>query len=104
MPFASLRCVVLAAGVGFDISFENESSLQNVFHGVVNNYDVYPQETLNKEMAAFSIEMEIKPHYLVPDTNCFIDCLPEIEKIVKAVSVHNRPLYLLMVPVIGKLT
>lgn len=59
------------------------------------------QETINKDVAAFSVEMEIKPHYLVPDTNCFIDCLSELEKIAKAVSLMHRPLYSLMVPVIG---
>lgn len=59
------------------------------------------QETIKKDVAAFSVEMEIKPHYLVPDTNCFIDCLAELEKIAKAVSSMQRPLYSLMVPVVG---
>ena len=69
-------------------------------------FDEYSlQETINKEMAAFSIEMEIKPHYLVPDTNCFIDHLDELERIAKTMSASTqRPLYSLMVPVIGTRT
>ncbi|XP_045475193.1 telomerase-binding protein EST1A isoform X2 [Harmonia axyridis] len=43
-----------------------------------------------------SVHIEVLPKYLVPDTNCFIDYLDEIETIIK---VPNAP-YTIMVPIV----
>lgn len=44
-------------------------------------------------------EMEIRPHDLVPDTNCFIECLPELETILRVLPHPQHP-YVLMVPLV----
>lgn len=41
--------------------------------------------------------IEVRPRSLVPDTNCFVDYLADIESIARA-----HPLYQLMVPIVGK--
>lgn len=43
-----------------------------------------------------SVHIEVRPKYLVPDTNCFIDYLTMIKTIAEA---H---FYTLMVPLVGK--
>lgn len=43
-----------------------------------------------------SVHIEVRPKYLVPDTNCFIDYLSMIKKIADA---H---FYTLMVPLVGE--
>lgn len=43
--------------------------------------------------------IEVRPRSLVPDTNCFVDYLADIESIARA-----HPLYQLMVPIVGKLS
>ncbi|XP_024081331.1 telomerase-binding protein EST1A isoform X2 [Cimex lectularius] len=43
--------------------------------------------------------MEVRPHDLVPDTNCFIDCLPQIEALLKILPNPQHP-YVIMVPLI----
>jgi protein SMG6 len=48
-----------------------------------------------------SVEIEVRPKQLVPDTNCFIDYLPELQSIVKATSAA-QPIFSLMVPLVGK--
>ncbi|CAG2067740.1 unnamed protein product [Timema podura] len=49
-----------------------------------------------------SVEIEVKPHYLVPDTNCFIDYLPQLQKISQATTSQHQLLYTLMVPLVGE--
>jgi protein SMG6 len=44
-----------------------------------------------------ALHIEVRPKYLVPDTNCFVDYLAEIEAIANA-----HPLYQLMVPIVGE--
>ncbi|XP_073972524.1 smg6 nonsense mediated mRNA decay factor isoform X3 [Rhodnius prolixus] len=44
-------------------------------------------------------EMEVRPHDLVPDTNCFIDCLPQIEALLKILPHQQHP-YIFMVPLV----
>ncbi|XP_063220783.1 telomerase-binding protein EST1A [Bacillus rossius redtenbacheri] len=46
------------------------------------------------------VEIEVRPHYLVPDTNCFIDYLPLLQKVSQATSSLQQPLYTLMVPLV----
>ncbi|XP_052900031.1 telomerase-binding protein EST1A [Anopheles moucheti] len=51
------------------------------------------QDILSQSTIAVTIE--VRPRFLVPDTNCFVDYLSAIEMIAKA-----HPLYQLMVPII----
>lgn len=51
------------------------------------------QEILSQSTIALNIE--VRPRFLVPDTNCFVDYLRDIESIAKA-----HPLYQLMVPIV----
>jgi protein SMG6 len=46
-----------------------------------------------------ALHIEIRPKYLIPDTNCFIDDLELIMAIAKA-----HPLYQLMIPLVGEYT
>jgi hypothetical protein len=48
-----------------------------------------------------SVEIEVKPHNLVPDTNCFIDYLSELQIIARAGPAPQH-YYTLMVPLVGK--
>lgn len=57
------------------------------------------QQILQK--SSVSVEIEVRPRQLVPDTNCFIDYLPQLQNITKAVS-GAQPIYTLMVPLVGK--
>lgn len=43
------------------------------------------------------VYIEVRPKYLLPDTNCFIDCLEDFERIVKE---FKR--YTLIIPLTGK--
>ncbi|XP_054290937.1 telomerase-binding protein EST1A isoform X2 [Macrosteles quadrilineatus] len=47
-----------------------------------------------------SVEIEVRPHYLVADTNCFIDYLPQLQTIAKASSSSQPHMYTLMVPLV----
>ncbi|XP_043484616.1 telomerase-binding protein EST1A-like isoform X3 [Leptopilina heterotoma] len=49
--------------------------------------------------SSVSVEIEVRPRQLVPDTNCFIDYLPQLQSIAKAVS-GAQPIYTLMVPLV----
>ncbi|XP_015171986.1 PREDICTED: telomerase-binding protein EST1A isoform X1 [Polistes dominula] len=49
--------------------------------------------------SSVSVEIEVKPKQLVPDTNCFIDYLPQLQTITKATS-GAQPVYTLMVPLV----
>ncbi|XP_051160471.1 telomerase-binding protein EST1A-like isoform X3 [Leptopilina boulardi] len=55
------------------------------------------QAILSKSLV--SVEIEVRPRQLVPDTNCFIDYLPQLQSIAKAVS-GAQPIYTLMVPLV----
>uniref|UniRef100_A0A182QUX2 PIN domain-containing protein n=1 Tax=Anopheles farauti TaxID=69004 RepID=A0A182QUX2_9DIPT len=50
--------------------------------------DILSQSTI-------AVSIEVTPRFLVPDTNCFVDCLSAIEVIA-----NTHPLYQLMVPII----
>ncbi|XP_065077390.1 telomerase-binding protein EST1A isoform X2 [Ochlerotatus camptorhynchus] len=50
--------------------------------------DILSQSTI-------ALKMEVRPRSLVPDTNCFVDYLADIESIARA-----HPLYQLMVPIV----
>ncbi|XP_044015276.1 uncharacterized protein LOC122857262 isoform X2 [Aphidius gifuensis] len=55
------------------------------------------QDILQK--SPLSVEIEIRPRQLVPDTNCFIDYLSQLQIITRAVS-GTQPLFTLMVPLV----
>lgn len=55
----------------------------------------YLQDILNQSTVA--LNMEVRPKYLVPDTNCFVDYLHMLQAIANA-----YPLYQLMVPLVGE--
>ncbi|XP_076233282.1 telomerase-binding protein EST1A [Calliopsis andreniformis] len=55
------------------------------------------QQILRK--SSVSVEIEVRPRQLVPDTNCFIDYLPQLQNIAKATS-GAQPIYTLMVPLV----
>jgi hypothetical protein len=48
-----------------------------------------------------SVEIEVKPHNLVPDTNCFIDYLSQLQIIAEAGPAQQH-YYTLMVPLVGE--
>ncbi|XP_046391094.1 telomerase-binding protein EST1A isoform X2 [Ischnura elegans] len=51
--------------------------------------------------AVSGVEVEVRPRFLVPDTNCFIDHLPALRRLISLPSPTSRaPLYSLMVPLI----
>ncbi|KAG7188027.1 hypothetical protein KM043_015773 [Ampulex compressa] len=51
------------------------------------------------QKSSVSVEIEVRPRQLVPDTNCFIDYLPQLQSIIKATS-GAQPIYTLMVPLV----
>ncbi|XP_020710640.2 telomerase-binding protein EST1A isoform X1 [Athalia rosae] len=51
------------------------------------------------QKSTVSVEIEVKPRQLVPDTNCFIDYLPQLQAIARATS-GTQPIYTLMVPLV----
>ncbi|XP_015592692.1 telomerase-binding protein EST1A isoform X2 [Cephus cinctus] len=51
------------------------------------------------QKSSVSVEIEVRPRQLVPDTNCFIDYLPQLQLIAKATS-GAQPIYTLMVPLV----
>jgi protein SMG6 len=53
------------------------------------------QDILSQSTVALHIE--VRPRYLIPDTNCFVDYIEEIKAIANA-----HPLYQLMIPIVGK--
>lgn len=59
------------------------------------NFSFYLQDILSHSNVALHIE--VRPRYLIPDTNTFIDDLELIKKIANA-----HPLYQLMIPIVGK--
>ncbi|XP_014224992.1 telomerase-binding protein EST1A isoform X2 [Trichogramma pretiosum] len=51
------------------------------------------------QTSTLAVEMEIRPKHLVPDTNCFIDHLPQLQILAKA-TYGSLPLFTLMVPIV----
>ncbi|KAJ8680346.1 hypothetical protein QAD02_016133, partial [Eretmocerus hayati] len=51
------------------------------------------------QKSSLSVEIEVRPKHLVPDTNCFIDHLPALQNITRAMSAA-QPVYTLMVPIV----
>ncbi|KAL6441260.1 hypothetical protein ACFW04_003491 [Cataglyphis niger] len=51
------------------------------------------------QKSSVSVEIEVRPRQLVPDTNCFIDYLPQLQTIARATS-GAQPIYILMVPLV----
>ncbi|XP_063972078.1 telomerase-binding protein EST1A-like isoform X3 [Diachasmimorpha longicaudata] len=49
--------------------------------------------------SSVSVEIEVRPRQLVPDTNCFIDYLGQLQSITKATS-GAQPLFTLMIPLV----
>ncbi|XP_055683331.1 telomerase-binding protein EST1A isoform X2 [Lutzomyia longipalpis] len=47
------------------------------------------------QMSTVSVNIEVRPKFLIPDTNCFIDFLEQLKAIASA-----HPLYQLMVPLV----
>ena len=50
---------------------------------------------VREEHTRRALEIEVRPRYLVPDTNCFIDHLPSIRALLQAKR------FMLVVPLIG---
>ncbi|XP_058800313.1 telomerase-binding protein EST1A-like isoform X2 [Phymastichus coffea] len=51
------------------------------------------------QKSSLSVEIEVRPKHLVPDTNCFIDYLAQLQSIAKATA-GAQPIYTLMVPLV----
>ncbi|XP_057320552.1 telomerase-binding protein EST1A-like isoform X2 [Microplitis mediator] len=51
------------------------------------------------QKSSVSVEIEVRPRQLVPDTNCFIDYLPQLQRIAKTTS-GPHPLFTLMIPLV----
>ncbi|KYM99474.1 Telomerase-binding protein EST1A [Cyphomyrmex costatus] len=51
------------------------------------------------QKSSVSVEIEVRPRQLVPDTNCFIDYLQQLQIIARATS-GAQPIYTLMVPLV----
>ncbi|XP_015110321.1 telomerase-binding protein EST1A [Diachasma alloeum] len=49
--------------------------------------------------SSVSVEIEVRPRQLVPDTNCFIDYLTQLQSITRATS-GAQPLFTLMIPLV----
>jgi len=56
-----------------------------------------PVQAIIRESQNVVVEMEVRPHFLVPDTNCFVDYLHQIKLLAQASS------YALRVPLVGEL-
>lgn len=63
------------------------------------HYDYFTPPLLFQKIlsqSVVSVHIEVRPKYLVPDTNCFIDHLDAIR------SIEQSHCYTLMVPTVGK--
>ncbi|KAK6625110.1 hypothetical protein RUM43_005401 [Polyplax serrata] len=52
------------------------------------------------QQSGLSVVIEVKPKYLVPDTNCFIDYLELLKKIATSCAPGMEPYYILTIPLI----
>lgn len=71
---------------------KNELEQSHKMHEKLNQFT---QEILQKDNADVSVCIEIRPKYLVPDTNCYIDFLREIKQLI-----DTYPLYHVIVPIV----
>lgn len=46
--------------------------------------------------SAVEVEIEVRPHFIVPDTNCFVDHLEKLRLLASGQT------FQLMVPIVGK--
>ncbi|KAF7412008.1 hypothetical protein HZH66_000904 [Vespula vulgaris] len=69
-----------------------------LFHDVPCAYVGFDWKAILKK-SSVSVEIEVRPRQLVPDTNCFIDYLPQLQSITKATA-GAQPIYTLMVPLV----
>lgn len=84
------------------ISFETIHACVQFYEKYINRilfWFIFLQAILRK--SSVSVEIEVRPRQLVPDTNCFIDYLPQLQCITKAIS-GAQPFFTLMVPLVGK--
>lgn len=66
--------------------------LKFILFSTLNSFqDILSQGTV-------ALHIEVRPRYLIPDTNCFVDDLISINAIANA----HPPLYQLMIPITGK--
>lgn len=73
--------------INYSIDFDDE--IYN-FLSLNSFQDILSQRTV-------ALHIEVRPRYLIPDTNCFVDDLISINAIANA-----HPLYQLMIPITGK--
>lgn len=71
---------------------KNELEQSHKMHEKLNQFT---QEILQKANADASVCIEIRPKYLVPDTNCYIDFLREIKQLT-----DTYPMYHVIVPTV----
>lgn len=64
-------------------------------HKMHEKHSRFTQEILQKDTADAVACIEIRPKYLVPDTNCYIDFLREIKQLA-----DTYPLYHIIVPIV----
>lgn len=64
-------------------------------HKMHEEHNQFTQEILQKDNADAFVCIEIRPKYLVPDTNCYIDFLHEIKQLT-----DTYPLYHVIVPLV----
>lgn len=71
---------------------ERRNELQQT-HKIQNEQTKFTQKVL-KQTKSQTIYMEIRPKYLITDTNCFIDFLPQIQQLSQL-----YPLYNVLIPI-----
>lgn len=59
-------------------------------------FELWRQSLLDHEIAQRFVELEIRPLFLVLDTNCYIDYLPNIRLLI------NHRKFIVVVPLIGE--
>ncbi|VVC31928.1 DNA/RNA-binding domain, Est1-type,PIN domain,PIN domain-like,Tetratricopeptide-like helical [Cinara cedri] len=93
------------------ISNVNVKPISNEIQKLLSRKEELEQKQRNEELrqkrvqeilkqASFCTEIEIKPHYVVPDTNCFIDYLPQLEQLIYSFSHAQEHTCTLMVPTV----
>lgn len=64
-------------------------------HRLVLMLLVFPCQDIIRQ-SAVEVEIEVRPHFIVPDTNCFVDHLPQLRVLAGGQT------FQLMVPVVGE--
>lgn len=72
---------------------QRKSELEHT-HKIQEKLTKFTQDILRKTNSE-TVCLEIRPKYLLPDTNCFIDFLPQIKQLAQA-----YPLYHVIVPIV----